>query len=227
MLMAAIVRELIAAGVTGDALVTAINNIEESAKPARSSAAVRQARYRERNKTITRYVTGVTGDAEASPLDAPLSLSPHPLPLPPLNPPTTKKLAGARKQKPRVSLEELSVDHISEWLARKRGEGKYLQHDEHFILEFFKSQCQAKGYEYDDYTAAYRNAFEWERCQPKAGAAPQIGGNPRGSEKQRTVAAYAEIIAERTAKANQGMLGEPEPTERTAGKMLSATEGLW
>jgi hypothetical protein len=43
-----------------------------------------------------------------------------------------------------------------------------LQHDEHFVLEQFKQYCRAKGAEYKDYVDAYRNAFEWEKCQPKA-----------------------------------------------------------
>lgn len=50
MSFAAIIRELIAAGVTGDALCDAIARIEQSMKPARASGAERQARYRERKK---------------------------------------------------------------------------------------------------------------------------------------------------------------------------------
>lgn len=84
-----------------------------------------------------------------------------------------------RKRVEKVSLEELSVDHISGWLAKKRCEGKYLDHDEYFILEQFTGYCQANGKKYDDYIAAYRNAFEWDRCQPKlsAGAKPTPTGN--------------------------------------------------
>jgi uncharacterized protein YdaU (DUF1376 family) len=52
--------------------------------------------------------------------------------------------------------------------------------------------------------------------------------NPkRGSEKQRAVAVYAEIIADRNAKAHQGLSGQPEPTEHSAGPMLPAPKGLW
>lgn len=67
----------------------------------------------------------------------------------------------------KVGLAELSVDHIAGWLAEKRAQGRYLLHDEHFILEQFKNYCQSKGKKYADYIAGYRNAFEWERCQPQ------------------------------------------------------------
>jgi hypothetical protein len=59
--------QLIKAGVTGDALVTAIREIEEGSVPKRSSAAERQAQYRERKardvtlrNVTSRDVTNVT-----------------------------------------------------------------------------------------------------------------------------------------------------------------------
>ncbi|MCE9567468.1 MAG: hypothetical protein K8U57_36160 [Planctomycetes bacterium] len=79
----------------------------------------------------------------------------------------------------RVGLDELSVDHISDWLSEKRSQGKYLTHDPHFVLEQFKDYCKSKGKTYADYIAAYRNAFEWERCQPKR--AP--GGSATNAER--------------------------------------------
>lgn len=94
---------------------------------------------------------------------------------------TETETDGERK-KGRVTLETLSVDHIADWLARKRAEGKYLHHDEHFILEYFRNYCKSKGKKYDDYTAGYRNAFEWDRCQPKP-PAPGHQGIPIPSNK--------------------------------------------
>jgi 5-methylcytosine-specific restriction endonuclease McrA len=47
MSLAPVIAELMAAGVTGDALVAAVARIEAAQKPERSSAAIRQARYRE------------------------------------------------------------------------------------------------------------------------------------------------------------------------------------
>lgn len=79
---------------------------------------------------------------------------------------------GKRKtNKEKISLESLSVDHNAEWLAQKRAEGRYQMHDEHFVLEQFKQYCLSKGKKYDNYLAAYRNAFEWEKFNPKQGAA--------------------------------------------------------
>lgn len=48
--IAAALRELIAAGVTGDALVTAVERIESASQPRRTPGALRQQRYRERHK---------------------------------------------------------------------------------------------------------------------------------------------------------------------------------
>lgn len=78
----------------------------------------------------------------------------------------TPKRVRTKNAKPEISLADLTADAIADWLAKKRGEGRYLQHDEHFILEYFKNYCISKGKKYNDYTAAYRNAFEWESCQP-------------------------------------------------------------
>ena len=81
----------------------------------------------------------------------------------------------------RVTLEDLSVNHISDWLAKKRGQGKYLLHDEHFILDYFKNYCTSKGQRYDDYPHALRNAFEWNSCQPKN----SDGGRPTKSDRAK------------------------------------------
>jgi len=68
-------------------------------------------------------------------------------------------------KKVKVSLDELSVDHIKDWLADKRIQGKYFNHDEYHILEVFKNYCESKGAKYANYIAAYRNAFEWKQFQ--------------------------------------------------------------
>jgi len=56
--MAAIIYELQAAGVTGDAFVAAVARIEAATMPTRSSAAIHQQRYRD-NKAAS-----VTGDVK-------------------------------------------------------------------------------------------------------------------------------------------------------------------
>lgn len=91
--IAAALRELMNAGLEGEALVQAVERIEEAAQPKRSSAADRQARYRERQKneqSVTRDAcdgSDVTRDA-SSPLFPP-SLSPDTPKPTPLNPPST------------------------------------------------------------------------------------------------------------------------------------------
>lgn len=106
----------------------------------------------------------------------------------PSSPPTPKK-------PPKVSLAELSVDHVRDWLAEKRVQGKYLAHDEHFILEQFKNYCLSKGKHYADYVAGYRNAFEWDRCQPHARTAQAARGTSPGEPPKSKWDIEAERIA--------------------------------
>ena len=86
-MIAAVLRELIAAGVTGDALVTAIERIEAAIYPARSAGAARTARWRERHKasqnvTVTATPSQVSPSFSPStptPITTPSSLSPSSL----------------------------------------------------------------------------------------------------------------------------------------------------
>lgn len=92
--------------------------------------------------------------------------------------PRTKDQRTKESDTPRpkkVTLDDLSTDHIADWLAKKRTEGKYIDHDEHFILDYFKNYCRSKGKTYADYASGYRNAFEWDRCQPKPPRGPSGG----------------------------------------------------
>jgi len=106
----------------------------------------------------------------------------------------------------RVSLDGLSVDHIAEWLARKRVQGKYISHDEHFVLEQFKDYCKSKGKRYEDYIAAYRGAFEWDRCQPRRAPTLRPGRHEARFERDdrdpaaRAYDAGEDIIALRRAE---------------------------
>jgi len=68
---------------------------------------------------------------------------------------------NSKRKNEKISLEELTVDHIQDWLIQKRVSGKYLTIDEHELLEKFKDYCLSKGKTYKDYVAAYRNAFKW------------------------------------------------------------------
>jgi len=158
------------------------------------SAAERQKRYRERKRDARN--APVTSRLPEADTDTDTDIGSEGKPSSPKR---------ARKVSPGIGIEDLTTDHIADWLAEKRMQGRYLAHDERFVLEQFRDYCRSKGKKYADYIAGYRNAFEWERCQPKVGGAALIGGNPNPSEKQRATAVYAGIIAERNAKANQGL----------------------
>lgn len=108
----------------------------------------------------------------------------------------------------RIPLAELTADHNAEWLDAKRAEGRYLMHDEHFILEYFKNYCTAKGKKYANYLTAYRNAFEWNRCQPSAAKPTTWVG-----EGDRLVAKY---LAEERAGQQGQVGGHAEPRVRPA-----------
>jgi len=95
---------------------------------------------------------------------------------------TEAETEGVVRKPPRkISLDELSIEHNAEWLLLKRQDGRYLNHDEVFILEKFKNYCKSKGKTYADYLAGYRNAFDWESCQPKA----PVGGKPTKDDRLR------------------------------------------
>lgn len=65
-LSAAVIRELMAAGVTGDALVAACERIEATSYPARTKGAERTARWRNRKMEASQSVTVTKCDAEPS-----------------------------------------------------------------------------------------------------------------------------------------------------------------
>ena len=77
-----------------------------------------------------------------------------------------EKVAKATK-KNSVSLEELSITHIAEWLTKQRSNNRYREYDENRVLEVFKNYCLSKNRQYADYVAALRNAFEWDCFKPK------------------------------------------------------------
>lgn len=64
-------------------------------------------------------------------------------------------------------LEDLTLDHVAEWLAKQRMDGKYITIDEYAMLEMFKDYCLAKKPKYSDYTAAFRNSFRWSNAPQK------------------------------------------------------------
>lgn len=101
-------------------------------------------------------------------------------------------------------LENLSVSHIEDWLSEKRSQGKYVKHDEHEVLEQFKDYCRSKGKTYKDYVAAYRNAFKWERCQPKENKNGQSKFDTIAEGAGRAAAKQAKLVDENIRRAEQG-----------------------
>lgn len=96
MMMSVVVRELIAAGLSGDALVAAIERIEQSVVPVKSAGATRTQRWRDRNN-VSQSVTKRHSDTPPSPLVPPLP----PAPLsPPIIPPTLSADGAAPPQNP-------------------------------------------------------------------------------------------------------------------------------
>lgn len=117
--IATALKHLMAAGVTGDALIEAIAEIEaalpgaQPAEPTRSKAAIRQERYR-RNKAsqnVTNGVTNVTDHNENVTSNA--ERNGDPLPLPPndnnSNPPTPTP--------ENITPREAEDAHVAAWLA--------------------------------------------------------------------------------------------------------------
>lgn len=94
-------------------------------------------------------------------------------------------------KKPKISLNELSVDHIAEWLNEKRSQGYYVDIDERLVLESLKDYCKSHKKRYTDYVAAYRNFIR------KAGEYSQKTKQhqPNKAEQGRSVA--EKVLAER------------------------------
>lgn len=113
------------------------------------------------------------------------------------------KNTGAKK----VTLSELSVNHISDWLEKKRAGGIYLNHDENFILEYFKNYCESNNKTYTSYPAALRNAFEWEACQPKPKTNGEIYGGRNGKSKLEIAAEGFQRAAAKREQASAGQAG--------------------
>lgn len=96
-----------------------------------------------------------------------LTLNPYPLTLNPITDSLVPEPDARTHKKQGVTLDELSVDHVDDWLTAKRVGGVYMTIDEHALLEKFKDYCRSTGKKYKDYVAAYRNAFNWNNAPLK------------------------------------------------------------
>lgn len=144
---------------------------------------------------------------------------------------TEQSTLSLRSRVPRVTLETLSVDHIADWLAEKRSKGKYVHHDAEYILETFRDYCRAKGKRYTDYVAGLRNAFEWDRCQPKHqnGARPATAGyshQPTKAERLQAAAMRAAVAGGYADAFIREQRGEVTPND-DPGAMLPKFKNVW
>jgi len=78
-----------------------------------------------------------------------------------------KAKALSEKKPKEGSLEKLCLEDIQTWLDGKRALGRYHDIDEKEHLEYFKSWCIASDKRYKNYSAAFRNSFEWSTAIKK------------------------------------------------------------
>jgi hypothetical protein len=100
-------------------------------------------------------------------------------------------IKGAGEKKQKTGVEELSTDHVAEWLAKKRAQGKYLDIDEDRQLEKFKDYCRAKNPKYSDYVAAFRNSFDWREAAKHENTRTNHTGSNGKSRRVKEVIAEA------------------------------------
>lgn len=177
---AATLRALMAAGVTGDALVTVVEHIDADMQPVRSLGAERQARYRARIKA-----RDVTSDATQSdvtpPQEAPeTKVSPTP-PLKtqpqeyPPSPPTGAQTPTRSKAKPLRPLPEdwaPSSEQRARWKARGATDALLDS-----SAEDMRTWANGKGVTRADWAATFdgfvkRDLAEGGRPRPASGRGP-------------------------------------------------------
>lgn len=132
------------------------------------SSTERVRKLREKNKTLPKRERNVTVTPPDTDTDSDTEV---------------KKETNVSKKT--VCLNDLSVDHIRDWLVEKRNSGKYMNYNEHEILEKFKGYCHANGKRYKNYIAAYRNAFDWDNVRK------QYESKPSSDKYQRSLEAAA------------------------------------
>lgn len=177
----AVIKELIAAGVTGDALVTAVERIEGE----RSAGAIRQARYRKGLKEKEAAEKGVTGDVTASLVTNALYTS-----LPSSNASLEKKevvgIARARRRSSKVQLPDDWAPVIEigalDAAERLREVGR------------MRNWAKANGILKADWDATWRN---WWDGRGKFGGK---SGGTQQDQPNKSVSAYCAALGRRLAE---------------------------
>jgi hypothetical protein len=205
-------KELIAARVTGDALVAAIGRIEDALEPKRSKAAERMTRYRERQKTASR----VTHDDQPPERNSDVTRNdgfpdkkeiPH-TPLEKTNP--SPSLRSAKKTRARAT-------RIPENFQPDLAEAEHLglspadaDSEAANFVDYWRSK--PSNATKLDWPATWRN---WCRKAAKDGAGRVQNRGPPG--RQRSVngyAAYALELAEETYEPAASPRRKPDPDDR-------------
>lgn len=117
----------------------------------------------------------------------------------------------------KISWQDLTVDHIADWLAKKRSEGIYVDHDEHRVLEKFKNYCQAKAPKYKDYVAALRNSFEWKNAPRKNETTEKHNGKSKSQRANEAAARALEKLGVTDQPDGDSMLRQLEHLREGAG----------
>ena len=180
-----------------------------------NTAAERKRRQREREKKSSHEMSRPVTKCHALDIDTEIEIEEKEV-----TNVTSKNEIVPREISPKqksVTLDDLSVDHVAEWLAEKRSTGRFRDIDDHALLEKFKDYCLAKNPKYRDFVAAFRNSFGWE-------SAPRTGKN-NGSRQQKPTyherikaagdAALEQIFADIDAEFEAGEGGSAEGTAGT------------
>ncbi len=126
-MIAEAVRHMLAAGMTAEAIVAAVADMElhapkdEAAERRRASDAERKRLKREEEKRLLSLRTTADGADTPSPLDGPPCPSPAPLPEPPLNPPSPSlaDADAARVEAPQDVVAQ--AVELTEWIQARFG----------------------------------------------------------------------------------------------------------
>lgn len=180
----AALRELIAVGVTGDALVTAIERIEEAGRTIRSAAAERMIAYRLRKKEADEASRVTHGDATPLPNreipQTPLEINPSPVLV---NSDTSP--VRARGTRLPENFEPDLGEALALGILLERAEGEAAKFKDHFAAA--PGQRGVKL----DWPATWRN---W--CRRAAEDNPRGGTGPPKARSQNGYAAFALSLAE-------------------------------
>ena len=187
--LSAVLRELMLAGLEGDALLAAVERIEASA--GKSTNAARQQRYRDRQRdaregveqpeTVTRNVTCVTNVTEntppAFPLDGPPKSKSNPPLIPQSTPPKSNSTSAKAGRGTRLAADfAMPADWLA-WAVADRGWQQFDATEEAAAFtDFWHAKAGANGCKLD-WQATWRNWCRNSRRQTNDQRNNTVGRN--------------------------------------------------